>query len=285
MRPLQADWLVIHGGMVPARPLLLCLDYDGTLVPLVDHPSQARLPADTRDVLEQLAGQAGVIVALISGRALWDLRRLVDIKGLSYVGNHGLEAEGHGVQYRNPVAEANRPRLKQLAGALTDALRPVEGAWVEDKGLTLSVHWRAVPRSSHRRFHRLIEQALAPYLARGVFRVTQDQRVVEIRPPIEWGKGDAIAWLFERASDREHAAPAQLIYLGDDRTDEDVFEAVNRLGGHSVFIGRPTRRMAATYWLRDPDAVRSWLAGLRDARGRAGTKRSMTHHALAASDP
>ncbi len=269
MKSLRARWPSLQGGVVSGKPLLLCLDYDGTLVPLADHPSQARLPASTRNVLKQLAGQAGVVVALISGRTLRDLRRLVAVTGVSYAGNHGLEAEGNRVQYRNPAAEANRPRLKQIARALTAALRPVEGAWVEDKGLTLSIHWRAVPRSAQRRFHRLVGQVLAPDLAHGALRVTQDQRAVEIRPPVDWDKGRAIGWFLEHASDRQHPARARLIYLGDDRTDEDAFRAVNRLGGISVFVGRPVRRTAAAYWLKDPDAVRAWLAGLSDARRRA----------------
>lgn len=272
MRSFLAHWPSLQREIISATPLLLCLDYDGTLVPLSDHPSQARLPAQTRNVLKYLAGHTEIVVALISGRALSDLRQLVAVKGLSYMGNHGLEAEGYRAHYRNPVAEANRPQLKRIASTLTATLQPVEGAWVEDKGLTLSVHWRAVPRSAQRRFHRLVERTLAPYLTRGTLRVTQDQRVVEIRPPVDWDKGRAIAWLFERVSDRKRPAQARLIYLGDDRGDKGVFEAVNRLGGMSVFIGRTARRTAAAYWLKDPEAVHAWLAGLEDAK-RAEAKR------------
>jgi len=115
---------------------------------------------------------------------------------------------------------------------------------------------------------------LAPSLTHGALRVTQGRRVVEIRPPVDWDKGHAIAWFFEYALDRKRPAQTRLIYLGDDRTDEDAFQAVNRLGGISVFVGRPTRRTAATYRLKDPHDVCVWLASLNDARRHAEAKLS-----------
>jgi trehalose 6-phosphate phosphatase len=149
-----------------------------------------------------------------------------------------------------------------VAGKFKAALRPIPGAWVEEKGLTLSVHWRAVPRSAQRTFHQLLKTLTAPYLRRGVIHLTRGKRVVEIRPAVDWDKGMVVDWLLTRIAGRHAATRHWITYLGDDQTDEDAFRVVNRLGGTSVFVGNPRRRTAARFWLKDPQEVRRWLAAL-----------------------
>jgi len=262
MRPLQAWWPTIQQRVVSARHVMLCCDFDGTLAPIVDHPSRARLPIDTKRLLKRLVDLPRVRVVLVSGRALRDLKRMVGLRGLYYIGNHGLELQGPTLRYVNPIAQARRPLLKRIARRLKAALRPIPGAWVEEKGLTLSVHWRAVPRSAQRTFHQLLKTVTAPYLKRGVMRLTRGKRVVEIRPAVDWNKGMVVDWLLTRIAGRHASTRHWIMYLGDDQTDEDAFRMVNRLGGTSVFVGDPRRRTAARFWLKDPQAVHSWLAAL-----------------------
>jgi len=239
---------------------MLCLDYDGTLVPIAPHPAAATLDEQTRRLLRQLARARGVRVVLISGRSVRDLKRMVGIRDLGYVGNHGLECSAPGLRYVHPEARRSRPRLQRLARELRSALRPIRGAYVEDKGLTVSLHWRRVSASAARRFHRVVAERLRPFVARGAIRVTSGKRVIEIRPPVDWGKGDAVVW-FLRHLPARRARPLAL-YAGDDRTDEDAFQAVNRLGGVTVLVGGPARRSAARYRLKDSRAVCAWLEGL-----------------------
>jgi len=214
-----------------------------------------------------LSGQQQVWVTFVSGRSLRDLKQMVRLGGVCYVGNHGLELRGHGLQYVNPDAHARRPLLTELARRSRVVLRRIPGAWVEHKGLTLSLHWRAVPPAAHRRFRKTIAQLLAPYLRRRMVRLSRGKRVIEIRPRTPWGKGHIVAWLYRRVRAVRHGAQSLLMYLGDDETDEGAFRVVNRLGGISIRVGKPARRTAARYWLTHPREVCAWLKQLAEVRG------------------
>lgn len=252
--------------------LLLLLDYDGTLAPLADHPSRALLPARTKRVLEQLAQQPDVQVAVVSGRALADVKRMVGLPRIGYVGNHGLEVSAPGLRRMPAGAKRICLRMKRIADQLAAAIRPAPGAWIEEKGLTLSLHWRLVPPKERRRFHRIAADFLAPYQQRGALRVMRGKQVIEIRPPLEGNKGTVIAWLRPRLSSRRRKDAPAVVYFGDDRTDEDAFAAVNRLGGVSVLVGRAAGATAARYRLAGPGAVRNWLEALERARPHAHSR-------------
>lgn len=241
------------------RQLLVLLDYDGTLTPIAARPERATLSAATRAVLQRLSRRPGVQVAVISGRALRDVKRQVRVPRLWYAGNHGLELEAGRVCWVHPGARRRQPLLRQTVQRLRRAVRGISGAWVEDKGVTCSVHWRAVPRAQQRAFHRQVQAVLASVLRRGRLRRAMGKRVVEVRPAVAWDKGAAAAWLHRRAGG---PAAAALLYVGDDRTDEDAFRAVNRAQGWSVCVGPRGRPTAARYRLRHPAAVRQWLQAL-----------------------
>lgn len=252
----RREWAALSEVVRDADPLLILADYDGTLTPIRPTPEQARLDERTRTVLRRLTHRKGTKVGLVSGRSIVTLRRLVRLPRLIYVGNHGLELEGPGVRFVHPGARRNIPVLARVAGALQDALRDVPGATVEFKRLSLSVHWRLVPAGAVRRFRRRVRVALAPWVLRRLVRVTSGKRVIEVRPPVDWTKGSAVEWLLRACGGPRGTA----IYLGDDRTDEDAFRAVNCHRGISIFVG-PRRRPTAARWrLSDPDTAGAWLA-------------------------
>lgn len=262
MRSLRIRWPVIRRRVLNARHVMLCCDFDGTLAPIVEHPSRARLPAGTKRLLRRLVGLPGLWVALVSGRALHDLKRMVGIRGLYYIGNHGLELEGPDFCYVNPVARASRLLLKNISGELKVALRSIPGAWVERKDLSFSIHWRNVPKTAHRTFHRVVAQCTDPYLGQRAIQRTTGKRVIEIRPSVKWDKGTIITWLLSRLREHhEHSKPL-VLYFGDDQTDEAAFRATNRLWGLSVFVGPRRHPTAARYRLNNPREVHRWLAEL-----------------------
>jgi trehalose-phosphatase len=240
--------------------MIMLSDYDGTLTRIARTPAQARLPAARRALLARLSRLPGVRLGFISGRSLRELRRMVAVPGAVYVGNHGLEVQGRGLSFVHPKARAARPLLRRLAQRLEQALQDLPGAWVEWKGLTISVHWRAVPRSAQQAFHRCVRLVTREERARRRIRLTTGKRVVEVRPNVPWGKGESIGWLWRRMRRHRAAGGASLVYFGDDRTDEDAFRTVNRLGGVSVFVGRSPARTSARYRMRDPRDVQAWLA-------------------------
>jgi trehalose-phosphatase len=265
VKSLWANSVSLLRHVASTKSLFLFLDYDGTLTPIADHPSHARLQAETKRLLKQSADLPGVWVALVSGRSLSDLKRIVGIRGLYYVGNHGLELEGPSLRYVNPVAQATQPLLKKIAGELKAALRPIPGAWVEEKGLTFSVHWRNIPRTLRRQFHRLVRRSTAPLKAEGLIRVTRGKRVVEVRPPVAWGKGEMVTWILRRVIPRRSSAKPLVMYLGDDETDEEAFRVTNRCRGLSVRVGRRQSATKARWWVKNPLEVRELLTRIGEA--------------------
>ncbi|OGX37860.1 MAG: trehalose-phosphatase [Omnitrophica WOR_2 bacterium RIFCSPHIGHO2_02_FULL_68_15] len=252
--PLWPAWPMVARRLAAAEQLFLGLDCDGTLAPLADHPAAARVPAATRRTLRRLAARPDVQVAVISGRALRDLRRLVRVPRICYVGNHGLEMDGR--PSRPP------PALAVIRRRLAAIAREVPGAWVEDKRMTLSVHTRGVRPDDVPRLLRRLRAALRPYQARRQIRVTMGQQVLEVRPPGRWTKGTAVRRLLRRLEGR----PMPVI-IGDDTTDEDAFAAVGALGV-TIAVGPTGRRTKARYAVRTPDEVHLALQRLLALRRR-----------------
>lgn len=276
MRPLSAGWPAIRQRVLSAQHVLLCCDFDGTLAPIANHPLQARLPVDTQRLLEQLASLPGLRVALVSGRALADLKRHVGLPRLIYIGNHGLELQGPRLRYTHPAARTSRPLLKQITRRLQSLIRPIPGAWIEDKELTLSLHWRRVPPSWCRQFHRVITQALAPDVKQRRIQLTSGKRVIEVRPPGHWHKGTALRWLLQRVSSSSRRSPMAVIYFGDDQTDEEAFRVVNQAGGISVCVGARPSTTAARWWVRSPRDVHAVLARLLEERWQIPSRSGFT---------
>ena len=243
-------------------PLMILSDYDGTLAPIAATPQQATLSRATRALLRRLSRVPGIWVGVISGRSLKDIKRVIGLPRLLYGGNHGLELQGPRMSFCHPKARAARARLRRLAARLQRVLRDVPGARMEWKGLTISVHWRAVRRSAQPLFHQLVARELQEPRRRGRIRVTRGKRVVEIHPPVDWGKGEAVRWLWRYLPVPREAPRPWVIYLGDDQTDEEAFHMTNRLGGISILVGAPRQQTAATYRLKSPRHVHRWLTAL-----------------------
>ncbi|WP_231184813.1 trehalose-phosphatase [Haladaptatus sp. DYF46] len=236
--------------------MLAMFDFDGSLAPIEEHPDDVRLPPATREVIEALRDSEGVQVGIVSGRGLDDLRERVDIDGISYAGNHGLEISTDGERHTHPVAEDAADDIGRLTSSLDGKLADVEGAFVEDKGVTASVHYRL---ASEERVPEVREAVRDTVEDTADVRVTTGKQVIELRPDVEWHKGRAIRWLYDRCvPDDETWLP---LYIGDDRTDEDAFHVLPETG-LGVKVGHEPPTMAS-YRVADPAAVRKtlmWLA-------------------------
>jgi trehalose 6-phosphate phosphatase len=215
------------------------LDVDGVLAPIVARPEDARVPNETRAELRRLA-ERYALVACVSGRTGADARGIVGLDGLEYVGVHGLELE--------PEAEEWRERLH-------DFTRTVD--WppdeVEDKGLTVSFHYRLLPEAAADLAAEIAERAraagLLPLLGR---------KVLELRPPVEANKGTAVRRLLAERGLR------RALYAGDDTTDLDAFAALDGLGlAVRVAVASaeapPGLREAADVVVDSPAALRELL--------------------------
>jgi len=239
-----------------AGKVLLFTDFDGTLVPICDTPMEVQLPSEVRDLLASLAAHARVGVAVVSGRDLADLVPRVGVEGIAYAGNHGLEIIAPGLTYREPTATARAAELAGLMAELAEALADIRGAWVQDKVLTASVHYRQVAAEQVPTVLERIEQVIEPVRDRFVLR--DGKMVWEVRPAVDWHKGYAVHWLMEALAGG-HADPLP-IYLGDDHTDEDAFTALPE--GITVAVGDAPDTVAryAVTAPADVTAFLRWLA-------------------------
>ncbi len=231
--------------------LVLLLDFDGTLAPIVERPEAAAIPAPTRAALTALMGRDGVEAAVVSGRGLADVRERAALHGIAYAGNHGMEIEGPGIERIHPEALAARPLLEEAAARIAPALEGVPGSFLEDKGLTLSIHYRLSGPEAEPPVRAIVEAAVE---GRPGLKATAGKMVLEVRPRVEWDKGRAALFLL----DQMRPPPgAPVLYLGDDRTDEDAFRALAEgERGEGVVIGHPVAEdTAAGSWLRDPTEV------------------------------
>ena len=233
-----------------ANLVLLTIDYDGTLSPIVDRPELALLPAQTKESLAILNRQEKYFVGIISARGLEDVRDRVGIDGLVYAGNRGLEISGGGMEFVHPEALRLRDPVNQAFNRLRQSLEHFDGVTVEHKGLSLTVHYRLAPDGSVGKMKEALDAEVSPFVESGSLRLSAGKMAIEVLPNVAWGKGDAIREI--RAA---LAQPCLPVYFGDDLVDEEGFAAVQTAGGFGVFVGPARAATAALYRLDSPQEV------------------------------
>ncbi|MBV9320370.1 MAG: trehalose-phosphatase, partial [Mycobacterium sp.] len=208
-------------SMLSDRQPAVFFDFDGTLSDIVDDPDEATLTAGAAEAVQSLTARCPV--AVLSGRDLADVRQRIGLPGIWYAGSHGFELIGpDGEHHQNDAAAAALPVLEEAAAELRGQLDAIPGVAVEHKRFGVAVHYRNAARD------RVGEVAAAVRTAgqRTALRVTTGREVIELRPNIDWDKGKTLRWVVEQIRDAE-SGPLLPIYLGDDITDEDAFDAVH----------------------------------------------------------
>ena len=264
MQHLFKVWQDFVNDCRTASHILLLADYDGTLAAIVGRPEDAVLSASVRQKLRALAGKSEISLGVISGRRLAELKSLVGIEGIYYSGNHGLEIEGPGLKYVHPQAGAARVTMRELAAQLAGALENIDGVIIQEKGLSLSVHYRLVKPDKEDAVAAAVKRITARPREEGKIRVFAMKKVWEVRPPIDWDKGKAVEAIAREIKATLKKKNLLTIYLGDDTTDEDAFKVVQRPAGWSVFVGEENRASAAGYYLTSTAEVEEFLARLSE---------------------
>src|SRR4030042_6257713 len=201
-------------------------------------------------------------LGIISGRLLAELKSMVAIEDIYYAGNHGLEIEGPGFKYISPAAGAARTMINDLAGQMAAELADIQGVIIQDKGLSLSVHYRLVKKEKEKLVADTVHRLVNPLLNEGKIALFSGKKVWEIRPPVDWNKGKAVEAIADKLKLTLKRKRLLTIYLGDDTTDEDAFKVVQRPVGWSVYVGEENRTSAAEYFLTSTAEVEEFLARL-----------------------
>jgi trehalose 6-phosphate phosphatase len=246
--PLRGDLHRVLDQLQRASHVLIALDFDGTLAPIVAHPEEAQLPPETVRVLERIAASDRHTLAIVSGRSLADLRRRVPSAAIC-AGNHGLEIEGEGFSFVDPAADLLRETVDRACLDLNAAIAGLPGVFLERKGLTATVHYRGAEPAIAGALRETIALAIAPY---ATLRVRPAILAWEILPRTGWSKGSAVRLL----AGAMRITGLQLVCAGDDGTDEDMFTV--RPDAVSIRVGQP-RATSARYSVESPAELARFL--------------------------
>ena len=247
----------------PRAHLVVLSDFDGTLASFDVDPSAPRLDDDTRHVLETLASRDGVTVGLVSGRRVDDLARRTQLPSNVYLaGLHGMEIRHADHAWHHPDLVDSHELIDRVTDAMNAAFGNVPGVRLEHKGVSLTVHVRAVDATRRKDIlHTAIEVA-RPWLDSDELKVLDASEAVELLPNIAWNKGDAVRWIVDDVE--THARQkAWCIFFGDDVTDEEAFRAVG--DGLTVVVGQ--RPSLARLRLNSPADVAAVLLGVTNRNG------------------
>jgi trehalose 6-phosphate synthase/phosphatase len=256
-RPVQAADFARWLHRLAGARVALFLDYDGTLAPISRHPSETRMAESMRDALALCLKRDDTEVTVVSGRAISDIRTRLALPGLAFAANHGLEIEGPGLEpFTHPDLPHFDERSRDLARALGEIREP--GVWLEEKGASLTLHYREAEPDSH---GRIAERAREIVTSAG-FQAREALCAVEARPPTGWDKGRAAFHILRARHGPEWPEQLGVVYVGDDETDEDAFRALEGLA-FTFRVGHADRPTSAARRLPDLDAVETllrWLA-------------------------
>ncbi len=141
---LFKEWESIRAKIQQAQILFLFLDYDGTLTPIVSRPELALCPQEVKALLEELRDSPNVLLAIISGRSLEDIREKVGIPGIIYVGSHGLDIQNPAGVHKKKLSPPREKELRKIIQTLEKSFGKIPGILFEDKGPILAIHYRNV---------------------------------------------------------------------------------------------------------------------------------------------
>ena len=250
----------IENRLSKVQRVFLFLDYDGTLTSIRKAPDLALLSSSVREVLRKLSSLSGVILTIISGRALNEIQKQVNLDGLNYVGNHGLEMKAGFYQDEIPQSNKIRKRMVSFSREIEKRTREIPGILIENKGLTLSIHYRLAKRNCLGKLKEIASSILSPFAKD--YNLRGGKKVLEIVPAARRDKG----WAVKRISHlfkSKLKSDALYFYFGDDLTDEDGFGQTNLNKGYSVLVGGNKTCSKAHYYLQSPKEVRLFLSWLR----------------------
>lgn len=242
------------------KQIVMFLDYDGTLSPIVDDPDRAFMSDQMRKVVKEVARYFPT--AIVSGRCRDKVYSFVKLAGLFYAGSHGMDIKGPAEYQKGnkPVlfqpASEFLPMIDEVYKALVEKTKSTPGAKVENNKFCLSVHFRRV---EEKWWSALAEQVRSVLKEYPKLRLTQGRKVLEVRPTIKWDKGKALEFLLESLG-FANCNDVLPVYIGDDRTDEDAFKVLRDRGqGFGILVSKIPKDTNASYSLQEPSEVMTFL--------------------------
>lgn len=269
----HASWILRHPSALrtfdqiinssKGKQIVMFLDYDGTLSPIVDDPDRAFMSEQMRAAVKQVAKYFPT--AIVSGRCRDKVYSFVKLAELYYAGSHGMDIKGptEGPKYRTgknavifqPASEF-LPMIDEVYKELLEKTKSTPGAKVENNKFCVSVHFRCVDEKSWTSLAEQVRSVIKDYPK---LRLTQGRKVLEIRPTIKWDKGKALEFLLDSLG-FANCSDVLPVYIGDDRTDEDAFKVLRDRGqGFGILVSKTPKETNASYSLSEPSEVKDFL--------------------------
>ncbi|MED6122545.1 hypothetical protein PIB30_040788 [Stylosanthes scabra] len=252
------------------KKIVMFLDYDGTLSPIVDDPDRAFMSDSMRKTVRKLA--RCFPTAIVTGRCRDKVYNFVRLAELYYAGSHGMDIKGptRTSKYNKdtkadpvlfqPAAEF-LPLIDEVYQELVEKTKSTPGARVENNKFCVSVHFRCVEEKEWGELAQQVRSVLKKYPK---LRLSQGRKVLEIRPTIKWDKGKALEFLLESLG-FANCSDVFPVYIGDDRTDEDAFKKLRDRGqGLGILVSKFPKDTNASYSLQEPTEVMDFLQRLVD---------------------
>ncbi|KAI3462055.1 hypothetical protein Pfo_018718 [Paulownia fortunei] len=274
----QSSWTLHHPSALDmfeqitnaskGKQIVMFLDYDGTLSPIVDDPDRAFMSEAMRATVRKLA--RCFPTAIVSGRCRDKVYSFVRLAELYYAGSHGMDIKGpsKGSKHKKGAqavlfqpASEYLPMIDEVYKALLEVTKATPGAKVENNKFCVSVHFRCVDEKKWTELAKEVGAVLEGYPN---LRLTQGRKVLEIRPTIKWDKGKALEFLLESLG-YANCTDVFPVYIGDDRTDEDAFKVLRERGqGFGILVSKTPKDTNASYSLQEPSEVMAFLRRLVD---------------------
>ncbi|MHB8881642.1 MAG: trehalose-phosphatase [Thermodesulfovibrionales bacterium] len=252
------NWETICLRIMSSDKIALFLDFDGTLVPIQEDPSCCVLEEGIKQQLKSLAGSGRCYITILSGRSLPDIKAMIDIPNICYSGNHGLVISGNNMAYVHPKGLTAKRFVDKAARMLNKEIAGIEGAWIERKSFTASLHYRSVRKGEILSVKKAFYKIVSEFSEDDGLAVIRGKMVLELVPDVSWTKGSAATWILNNLKGKYLP-----ICVGDDITDESVFSTLYR-EGITVRVGR-SKRSAAKYYLKGQGEVALFLQHVLDA--------------------
>jgi trehalose 6-phosphate phosphatase len=258
------DFLFDHSLHIAKRILnsdyiFLFLDYDGTLVPFKDNPTEVVTPEKIKKIIGQLIKNPKILVIIVTGRSLCNIQKLLNLRGLSFIALHGLHIKRlNGSQFNWNPADQTRLLIKEIKEDMEKELHGKEGAFLEDKELTLVLHYRLLPSNRIQIIREKFKKIVSAHDKNRVLEIINGAKIIEVRPK-GWNKGTAIEMFLTKYMNKKNILS---IYIGDDVTDEDAFQFIGKKGISIYVTNQSKRKTAAQYYVKNPDEVFLFLQSL-----------------------
>ncbi len=254
---LFKSWSELEERIREADRIILFLDYDGTLLPIVERPELAVADEELKTLLNNLAADSKIKVIIASGRAIQTLKQLIPLRNVVYAGDHGINIEfPTGEEFKWRKARQVNPLIDKIYNELSECFRSEPDVIIEKKNSNLSVHYKLLKDANKingviQKTYRIVEN----HDKTGLLQVFEGFKIIEIRAK-GWDKGKVVEIVCEKLKTTSRDL---IFFIGDDITDEDGFKKIKPTGISILVKNENNRETSADYFLHNPLEVRQFL--------------------------